>query len=91
MGGDEFTVILTEVKTPESAEHVAKNILNALLEPFELNETLCKVGCSIGIARYPAHGVDSETLLKHADEAMYHAKRKRNTFCSFNNNLQADS
>jgi len=35
--------------------------------------------------------MDSETLLKHADEAMYHAKRKRNTFCSYNNNLQADS
>jgi diguanylate cyclase (GGDEF)-like protein/PAS domain S-box-containing protein len=87
MGGDEFTVILTEVKTPESAEHVAKNILKALLEPFELNGTLCKVGCSIGIARYPAHGMDSETLLKHADKAMYHAKRKRNTFCSFSNNL----
>ena len=91
MGGDEFTVILTEVKTPESAEHVAKNILKALLEPFELNGTLCKVGCSIGIVRYPVHGMDSETLLKHADEAMYHAKRKRNTFCSYNNNLSADS
>jgi GGDEF domain-containing protein len=39
MGGDEFTVILTEVKTSESAEHVAKNILNSLLEPFELNGT----------------------------------------------------
>jgi diguanylate cyclase (GGDEF)-like protein/PAS domain S-box-containing protein len=87
MGGDEFTVIVTEIKTPESAEHVAKNILNALLEPFELNGALCKVGCSIGIAHYPAHGLDSETLLKHADEAMYHAKRKRNTFCTFSNNL----
>ncbi|TAN72420.1 MAG: diguanylate cyclase [Gallionella sp.] len=91
MGGDEFTVIITEIKTPESAEHVARNILKALLEPFELNGTLCNVGCSIGIARYPEHGMDSETLLKNADAAMYHAKRKRNTFCSFSNNLQADS
>lgn len=87
MGGDEFTVILTEVKTPGSAEHVATTILNALLEPFDLNGTPCKVGCSIGIAHYPAHGLDSETLLKHADDAMYHAKRKRNIFCTFSNNL----
>lgn len=83
MGGDEFTVLLTETKTAESPELVAKNILKALLEPFELNGTLRNVGCSIGIARYPEHGMDSETLLKNADAAMYHAKRKRNTFCSF--------
>jgi len=85
IGGDEFTVLLTETKTSESPELVAKNILKALLEPFELNGTLRNVGCSIGIARYPEHGTDSETLLKNADAAMYHAKRKRNTFCSFSN------
>lgn len=87
MGGDEFTVILTEAKTAESSELVAKNILKALLEPFELNGTLRNIGCSIGIARYPEHGTDSETLLKHADAAMYYAKRKRNTYCSFSDNL----
>lgn len=87
MGGDEFTVLLTGTKTAESSELVAKNILKALLEPFELNGTLRNVGCSIGIARYPEHGADSETLLKNADAAMYHAKRKRNAFCSFGNNL----
>jgi len=87
MGGDEFTVIVTESKTLESTKHVAQNILQALLEPFDLNGKLCNVGCSIGIARYPEHGMDSETLLKHADSAMYHAKIKRNTFCSFSNNL----
>ncbi|OGT14024.1 MAG: diguanylate cyclase [Gallionellales bacterium RIFOXYB12_FULL_54_9] len=89
MGGDEFTVILTEMKAPESAEQIAKSILKALLKPFELNGTSCQVGCSIGIARYPEHGMDSETLLKHADTAMYHAKRKRNTFCCFNKVIQA--
>lgn len=87
MGGDEFTVIVTETKTPESSELVAKKILQVLLEPFELSGTRCNVGCSIGIARYPEHGMDSETLLKNADAAMYHAKRKRNTFSSFSNNL----
>ena len=87
MGGDEFTVIVTDTKTPESAEIVAKKILQVLLLPFELNGKLCNVGCSIGIARYPEHGADSETLLKHADTAMYYAKRKRNTYCSFSDDL----
>ncbi|MDO9010787.1 MAG: diguanylate cyclase [Gallionella sp.] len=87
MGGDEFTVILTETTTPENAEHVAKNILAALLQPFELNGTRCNVGCSIGIALYPKHGRDSETLLKNADTAMYQAKITRNTYCFYDENL----
>jgi len=86
MGGDEFTVILNETNDTESAEIVAKKILHVLLEPFELRGKLSNVGCSIGIARYPDHGTDSETLLKHADTAMYQAKLKRNTFCSFSEN-----
>ncbi len=81
MGGDEFTVILTEMSSPENAEHVAKSILAALLQPFELNGTRCNVGCSIGIALYPGHGRDSETLLKNADTAMYQAKITRNSYC----------
>lgn len=83
MGGDEFTVILTGTNNSESAEIVAKKILQVLLMPFELKGQLRTVGCSIGISRYPEHGTDSETLIKHADAAMYYAKRKRNTYCSF--------
>ncbi len=87
MGGDEFTVIITEMKTPEDVEYVAKNILKALLEPFELNGTRCNVSSSIGIAIYPKHGRDVETLLKNADTAMYQAKIKRNTYCIYSNEL----
>ncbi|MDP1593674.1 MAG: diguanylate cyclase [Gallionella sp.] len=87
MGGDEFTIILTESNSPENAEHVAKNILNALLQPFELNGTRCNVGCSIGIALYPKHGRDSETLLKNADTAMYQAKITRNTYRFYDESL----
>ncbi|MCX7193195.1 MAG: diguanylate cyclase [Proteobacteria bacterium] len=83
MGGDEFTVILTETTTSESAEHVAQSILKALMQPFDLNGIRCNIGCSIGIACYPAHGMDSETLLKNADTAMYRAKIKRNTYCYY--------
>jgi len=87
MGGDEFTVILTETKVPGSVELVANNVLKSLLDPFELDGTSCNVGCSIGIAMYPQHGLDSETLLKHADTAMYYAKRKRNSYCFFSDTL----
>jgi len=91
MGGDEFTVILTETKVPENVELVASNILKALSEPFELGGKPHKVGCSIGIAIYPTDGRDTETLLKHADIAMYNAKRKRNTYCFFSEDLQGES
>lgn len=87
MGGDEFTVILTETTNIESAERAAKNILNALLQPFELNGTHCNVSCSIGIALYPKHGRDSETLLKNADTAMYQAKITRNTYRFYDESL----
>lgn len=90
MGGDEFTVIITEMKSIEDAEHVAKSILEALLEPFVLDGKPCKVGCSIGIASYPKHGRDSETLLKHADTAMYQAKIERNTYRIFSDDLSRD-
>jgi len=91
MGGDDFTVILTETKVPENVELVARNILQSLLEPFDLKGASSKIGCSIGIAIYPTHGRDSETLLKHADVAMYNAKKTRNAFCFFSDDLQGDS
>jgi diguanylate cyclase (GGDEF)-like protein/PAS domain S-box-containing protein len=85
MGGDEFTVIITETKTPESAAQVARNILKALQKSFELNGTYYNISCSIGIALYPHHGLDRETLLKAADRAMYSAKEDRNGFSFFAN------
>nr|WP_186338892.1 diguanylate cyclase [Mariprofundus sp. NF] len=92
LGGDEFTVILTETKRPPGCvELVANNILKSLLEPFELSGEHCKIGCSIGIAIYPEDGEDRETLLKHADSAMYHAKRERNSYCFFNGKQKPDS
>lgn len=83
MGGDEFTVILPEVTALENARLVAEHIIKALSQPFELNGEVHYLGCSIGIAQYPAHGEDSETLIKHADDAMYQAKRERNTYRFF--------
>jgi diguanylate cyclase (GGDEF)-like protein/PAS domain S-box-containing protein len=91
MGGDEFTVILTETKVPENVELVANNILKALSEPFILNGKPHEIGCSIGISIYPDDGRDSETLVKNADVAMYNAKRQRNTYYFFTDDLKGEA
>ncbi len=74
MGGDEFTVILCNVKTAKSKDRVAKKIIEAIASPFLLNGKECSVSVSIGIALYPGHGETAEQLVKIADAAMYLAK-----------------
>ncbi len=76
MGGDEFTCILTEVHNTQGVALVAEKMLKALSKPFEFTGHVCRVGCSIGIAMYPDHGKDDDTLVNHADAAMYVAKRQ---------------
>lgn len=74
-GGDEFVVLLEQIKLPEHALVVAEKIRNQLSQPFELAEhSLCALP-SIGIALYPEHGEKAEQLIKHADTAMYSAKK----------------
>lgn len=74
MGGDEFTIVLTEMENPGDAELVAKKALEALRKPFILNEHTIEVTVSIGISLYPVNGQDVQTLMKQADIAMYIAK-----------------
>jgi diguanylate cyclase (GGDEF)-like protein len=88
MGGDEFTIILTDVNLPESARVVAKKVLKVLARPFVLKEEEHVIGASIGIAVYPSDGEDSETLVKHADAAMYQAKEKRNAYRFYSQNTE---
>ena len=85
VGGDEFTVILPEISRPDEAETVARKIIAALGAPFQLSgqERSVEIGSSIGIALYPADGLDADTLVKAADAAMYSAKQTRNTFRFF--------
>ena len=74
MGGDEFTVILPAVATPEDAAIVARRVLEAVAAPVSVHEHELTVGATIGIAVYPGDGDNAETLLKNADAAMYSAK-----------------
>lgn len=84
LGGDEFTVLLTNISNPDLIEHTAQRILEALRLPIEVGSNTFHITGSIGIALYPEDGLDCSTLLKHADIAMYHAKDSgRNSFQFF--------
>ena len=74
LGGDEFTVILTNLAGRHDAAHVAQRITDSFARPFELRCGTDTVGISIGISVFPDDGDDVETLLKNSDIAMYHAK-----------------
>ncbi|HZW12629.1 MAG TPA: EAL domain-containing protein [Noviherbaspirillum sp.] len=74
MGGDEFTIVLSEIANPKHAANVAQKILDAFRPPFHLNNEEVFVSASIGISVYPEDGTAIEILLKNADMAMYRAK-----------------
>ncbi len=74
LGGDEFTLILEDLGEPGSARRVAEGVLESFNAPFPLLGHNLYMGVSIGIACYPDDGLDADTLLKHADIAMYRSK-----------------
>lgn len=82
IGGDEFTLVLAgEAEIRERAATVAAKILDALGEPFAVDNLELRLGASIGISLYPIDAEDDESLLRHADHAMYLAKQQgRNCF-----------
>jgi len=88
LGGDEFTVMLSNVSDDIHASIIAKNILARLAQPFLLEGHEVYTSASIGITISPLDGTDVNTLLKNADMAMYEAKdRGRNTFRFFTSQM----
>ena len=83
LGGDEFAVILPDAPTREEAEIVARKIIQALEDPFEIEGNRLNVGVSIGIVTFPEDGEDMHTLMRKADVAMYHAKKNRLGFAHY--------
>lgn len=80
-GGDEFTLLLPNLTSPEDAAKVAQRIAHALKPVFRLNGHDLHITCSLGIAIYPQDGTDPDTLLKNADVALYRAKEQgRNNY-----------
>ena len=81
LGGDEFAAILPAIKNADDAIRVARKLLLVMEEPFVIDGHRLNVGMSIGIAMYPEHGQDNDTLMRRADAAMYEAKNNHMGFC----------
>ncbi len=80
-GGDEFAILVSEVTKLHDVTSLADKILLSLSETFMINRFRINVSGSLGIALYPDHGADMETLINKADAAMYQAKRNgQNTY-----------
>jgi diguanylate cyclase (GGDEF)-like protein len=71
-GGDEFTLLLPQIKSKENAGAVAMKILDSIRAPIHIDNQEIFISASIGIAMYPHSGETMETLVKSADIAMYH-------------------
>jgi diguanylate cyclase (GGDEF)-like protein len=76
LGGDEFAMVLSNTDA-EGAGTAAQKVLDALQTPIQLEKQSVTISASIGIALYPDHGNEVSTLLRHADYAMYAAKREQ--------------
>jgi diguanylate cyclase (GGDEF)-like protein len=84
LGGDEFVVLVPGIRSPDECIHVAEKLIEALATPFPFEGRLLHITPSIGICMYPDDGTDVETLMRHADAAMYHAKASgRNNYQFF--------
>jgi len=89
LGGDEFAITLTNLDNSEQASLVAQRIINAMKTPLNIASTLIHSTVSIGIALHPNNSETSEEIFKHADIAMYRAKKwGRNQACFFEEEMQ---
>ncbi|WP_095060207.1 MULTISPECIES: sensor domain-containing diguanylate cyclase [unclassified Pseudomonas] len=75
IGGDEFVVLLHSIQASEDTDIVVGKIRQVLDQPLRLDGHSLNIQPSIGVAQYPEHGTEDKQLLRHADEAMYTAKR----------------
>jgi diguanylate cyclase (GGDEF)-like protein len=92
LAGDEFIILLPRARGGDDAQKVARRILKSLSEPFLIRSQELHVSTSIGIAIYPDDGITAGALLKHADIAMYHAKKLgRNNFQFYSKKLNKEA
>lgn len=73
-GGDEFSIVLSSLNSIEDARQIAEKIVASFYQPFHLDSIEAYVTTSLGVAMYPDHGEEIDTLIKNADKAMYEAK-----------------
>jgi len=80
IGGDEFTVVLVQPSNTGSISGISQMLADCLRAPIDVAGISIEIGVSIGIARFPQDANDAQTLLRHADVAMYVAKRRGATY-----------
>ncbi|BAZ40766.1 diguanylate cyclase/phosphodiesterase [Calothrix sp. NIES-4101] len=87
-GGDEFTIILPNIQDVKNAANIQEKIIAAFKAPFNIEHHCLYISASIGVALYPVDGEDAETLIKHADTALYSAKSKgKNRYLFYNSDI----
>jgi diguanylate cyclase (GGDEF)-like protein len=90
MGGDEFAIIQPMADHADVSMKFADRLLHAISQPFDIDGGQCRVGVSIGLALYPSHAKDADTLLRNADVALYRAKAEgRGIACLFDQDMDA--
>jgi len=90
LGGDEFTIIIDNVDSREVLATIARKICQAFTRPVVFLDREIFITLSIGISTFPHDASDLASLMKHADTAMFHAKRYRNDFRFFESDMAAD-
>lgn len=89
VGGDEFTIILSELKDTSCIERIAQSVLTKIAKPYYLGKDVAYISASIGITLYPNDSDNINTLITNADQAMYAAKREgKNRFSYFTKSMQ---
>ena len=89
-GGDEFTALLTDIRSMQHVDILAQHLLDTLAHPFVIGAREVQISGSIGIALYPRDATTPEELVRHADQAMYTVKREgRNGFAFFTPDMRA--
>jgi len=89
LGGDEFAILMNEINSIEASLTLASDLVTAMHQPFLLNDKPYNVSASVGVSVYPDDASDAEELIRHADVAMYSAKKEgRNRFCFFSGDLE---
>jgi diguanylate cyclase (GGDEF)-like protein/PAS domain S-box-containing protein len=89
IGGDEFAFLLLGLETTEQCAATLQRMLDCIARPFMLEEKTVEVSASVGVTLFPVDDADADTLLRHADQAMYQAKQSgKNRFQIYDSALE---